>query len=330
MELKIRIINLILRVEHHLCPIYCGVIDRHRVIAFLLLTLAEMFIIPFHLSLFIVLGEPWGLSLTVIHALILLGLQFAIWKRKLAFSIGISSVYLLLFSKLAIDTVFCSIFGCETDEVSIISNIFIMFILAITALTQQLKKTSLVIVIGMLPVISFFFARNNCMSTLFSVKAIFLGFILMTYAAIYQMKEITRNLRQPKRITNIEKKALDMIANMEDSKVDKTGSLMEHLTPELRERIINKATEHIRKEETDKILWNQVCEGFTNSEKQICKLVYEGKTLKEMCDLLNKSESNITSQRSHIRKKLNMDRKDDLRQVLEARISQIRETSPIS
>lgn len=59
-------------------------------------------------------------------------------------------------------------------------------------------------------------------------------------------------------------------------------------------------------------------------------MVYEGKTLKEMCDLLNKSESNITSQRSHIRKKLNMDRKDDLRQVLEARISQIRETSPIS
>lgn len=52
---------------------------------------------------------------------------------------------------------------------------------------------------------------------------------------------------------------------------------MEHLTPELRERIINKATEHIRKEETDKILWNQVCEGFTNSEKQICKLVYEEK-----------------------------------------------------
>lgn len=49
-----------------------------------------------------------------------------------------------------------------------------------------------------------------------------------------------------------------------------------------------------------------------------------------MCDLLNKSESNITSQRSHIRKKLNMDRKDDLRQVLEARIFQIRETSPIS
>ena len=113
MELKIRIINLILRVEHHLCPIYCGVVDRHRVIAFLLLKLAEMFIIPFHLSLFIALGEPWGLSLTVIHALILLGLQFAIWKRKLAFSIGISSVYLLFFSKLSIDIVFCSIFGCE-------------------------------------------------------------------------------------------------------------------------------------------------------------------------------------------------------------------------
>ena len=39
----------------------------------------------------------------------------------------------------------------------------------------------------------------------------------------------------------------------------------------------------------------------------------------EICIELNKSESNITSQRSHIRKKLNMDRKDDLRRELEKR-----------
>ncbi len=91
------------------------------------------------------------------------------------------------------------------------------------------------------------------------------------------MKEITRNLRQPKRITNIEKKALDMIANMEDSKVDKTGSLMEHLTPELRDVLLIKQQSISVRKKRIKYYGIMFCQGFTNSEKQICKLVYEGK-----------------------------------------------------
>lgn len=48
MKLKNDIVNLIVRVEHHLCPQYCGVVDRRRVIAFLLLTISELIIIPYH------------------------------------------------------------------------------------------------------------------------------------------------------------------------------------------------------------------------------------------------------------------------------------------
>lgn len=35
MKLKNDMVNLIVRVEHHLCPLYCGVVDRRRIIAFL-------------------------------------------------------------------------------------------------------------------------------------------------------------------------------------------------------------------------------------------------------------------------------------------------------
>lgn len=67
-----------------------------------------------------------------------------------------------------------------------------------------------------------------------------------------------------------------------------------------------------------------VCADLTNSERVICQMVLEGKMLKEICIELNQSESNITSQRSHIRKKLNMDRKDDLRRELEKRFYEAR------
>lgn len=51
MKLKNDIVNVIVRVEHHLCPQYCGVVDRRRVIAFLLLTISELIIIPYHNAL---------------------------------------------------------------------------------------------------------------------------------------------------------------------------------------------------------------------------------------------------------------------------------------
>ena len=53
MKLKNDIVNLIVRVEHHLCPQYCGVVDRRRVSAFLLLTIRELIIIPYHIMLFL-------------------------------------------------------------------------------------------------------------------------------------------------------------------------------------------------------------------------------------------------------------------------------------
>ena len=65
--------------------------------------------------------------------------------------------------------------------------------------------------------------------------------------------------------------------------------------------------------------------GTDQKRKGYLQLILEGKTLKEICSLLNKSESNITSQRCHIRRKLKMGRKDDLRRTLELKIIEVRD-----
>ena len=48
------------------------------------------------------------------------------------------------------------------------------------------------------------------------------------------------------------------------------------------------------------------------SEQEICYLILQNRKLSEICTLLNKSESNITTQRANIRKKLGMDEKGDI------------------
>lgn len=93
---------------------------------------------------------------------------------------------------------------------------------------------------------------------------------------------------------------------------------------EQQQKILDRAAEQLKNNELSKKAWNLVCADLTNSERMICQMVLEGKMLKEICIELNKSESNITSQRSHIRKKLNMDRKDDLRRELEKRFYEAR------
>lgn len=327
MNLKSSVIDLIMRVERRFCPHYCGIVDRRRVIAFLLLTLCECLLIPFHLILFLWLKEPWGLSLTLSYTLLFGCLQYAIWMRKLPFGRGVAYFYLLMFLKLSVDSVFSTIFGNSQDSLSVISNVFIMFILSITALSQLLYRTSLIISIGLIPVIVSYFAHNPLLFSLCSAKAILVGFMVNIYVAIYNMSVVTKGLRQPRRVTQMEQKALNMLAELKESNDARAGNLIERLNPDLRQKVIAKASEHLRKEEFENIVWDKLSDDLTNSEKEICKLVLQGKTLKEICVQLNKSESNITSQRCHIRKKLNMDRKDALKRTLELRLSQIREST---
>ena len=205
------------------------------------------------------------------------------------------------------------------------SNIFVMFILAITAESQQLRKTSIGFTIALLPVVAVAISHTQFYVLLFSGKAILVGFLMIFYVWLYNMDHvITKELRQPKILKDEEKKALDMLADLKENEKDMAMNLLNRLSNEQQQNILDRAVEQLKSNEQSKKAWDLVCIDLTNSERQICQMVLEGKSLKEICIELNKSESNITSQRSHIRKKLNLDRKDDLRRELEKRFYEAR------
>lgn len=314
-----------LRLEHHLCPDYCGVVDRRRVIAFVLLTLIEIVIIPYNFLLFYIKDAWVGFSFNLTHTLALALLMYVVLKRKVVFKTGISLLYILVFVKLAIDSMLCLHYQGDRDNLSVMSNIFIMFILAITAQSQQLNRTTLGFAVALLPVVAVALSHTQISVLLFSIKAVLVGFLMILYVWIYNWEPvITKELRQPKQLREEEKKALHMLADLKDEEKDKTVNLLSRLSSEQQQNILDRAAEQLKTSELSKKAWDLVCADLTNSEKQICQMVLEGKMLKKICIELNKSESNITSQRSHIRKKLNMDRKDDLKRELEKRFYEAR------
>ena len=261
----------------------------------------------------------------VVHTLALALLMYVVLKRKVVFKTGISLLYILVFVKLAIDCMLCLHYQGDRDNLSVMSNIFIMFILAITAQSQQLNRTTLGFAIALLPVVAVAISHTQISTLLFSIKAVLVGFLMIFYVWLYNWEPvIVKELRQPKQMREEEKKALQMLADLKDEEKDMAVNLLSRLSPEQQQNILERAAEQLKTSELSKKAWDLVCADLTNSERVICQMVLEGKMLKEICIELNKSESNITSQRSHIRKKLNMDRKDDLRRELEKRFYEAR------
>lgn len=327
MNAKNKLWDWCLRLEHHLCPDFCGVVDRRRVIAFVLLSLIEIFIIPYHFILFYIMDAWVGFFYNLAHTIGLALLLYLVLTRRIVFKNGISMLYILVFVKLAVDSMLCLRYGAKQDNLSVMSNIFVMFILAITAESQQLRKTSIGFTIALLPIVAVAITHTQLYVLLFSGKAILVGFLMIFYVWLYNMDHvITKELRQPKILKDEERKALDMLADLKENEKDMAMNLLNRLSDEQQQNILDRAVEQLKSSEESKKAWDLVCIDLTNSERQICQMVLEGKSLKEICIELNKSESNITSQRSHIRKKLNMDRKDDLRRELEKRFYEARYT----
>lgn len=154
MKAKNKLWDWCLRLEHHLCPDYCGVVDRRRVIAFVLLSFVEILIVPYHFLLFYMMDAWVGMFYNIVHTLALALLMYVVLKRKVVFKTGISLLYILVFVKLAIDSMLCLHYQGDRDNLSVMSNIFIMFILAITAQSQQLNRTSFGFAIALLPVVA--------------------------------------------------------------------------------------------------------------------------------------------------------------------------------
>ena len=325
MKAKNKLWDWCLRLEHHLCPDYCGVVDRRRVIAFILLTLIKILIIPYHFLLFYMMKAWGGMFYNIVHTIALAVLTYVVLKRKVVFKTGISLLYILVFVKLAIDSMLCLHYQGDRDNLSVMSNIFIMFILAITAQSQQLHRTTLGFTIALLPVVAVALSHTQISVLFFSIKAVLVGFLMILYVWLYNWEPvIIKELRQPKQMREEERKALHMLADLKDEEKDMAVNLLSRLRPEQQQNILERAAEQLKTSELSKKAWDLVCTDLTNSERVICQMVLEGKMLKEICIELNKSESNITSQRSHIRKKLNMDRKDDLRRELEKRFYEAR------
>lgn len=304
------------KLEHFKYPCYCGLQERRQFVCFLFTTFVELFYIPanilglndYHHSV-IFDAYDW------LHLIFIIILQILFWTNTLSTK---ASIY-IFFTAIAIKLSAESLYELSTTGVygiHILGNLNIILILASVAIAVRLSKLAITITTILTFGLTIFCITSPFHHILRVMRIFFVGYMFILYIIIFDSKNATKGLRMPNRITKEEQSAIDMLINLNKSDKEKVYSLLSRLSSTHQEELLNNIKDYYHQQYIETINLLSICPSLTPSEVEICKLILIGKSLKEICFILHKTPSNITSQRTHIRKKLNLAKQDDLRTSL--------------
>lgn len=97
---------------------------------------------------------------------------------------------------------------------------------------------------------------------------------------------------------------------------DKVAALFEILGDQAQQSVFYNMEKYFHAKRFSEETIGKVFPELTPSEREVCRLVLQGRKLGDICRILQKNESNVTSTRSNIRKKLGLGAGDDLRTAL--------------
>ncbi len=135
-------------------------------------------------------------------------------------------------------------------------------------------------------------------------------------------EEMHKNEEDMLRMLKVDKEEVKAYSEISKDNLseEETGSILEHMQAESRHNVIENVNAVLRKQEVDNANISRVFPELTPSEKEIVRLILQGKKLGEICSTLDKKPSNINAQRAYIRKKLGLQPEDNLYKALKERM----------
>ena len=319
--------NFISRLEHFKYPCYCGLQERRQFVCFLFTTFVELFYIPANiLGLNDYHHSPIFDIYNWLHLIFVIILQILFWTKTLSTKASIYTFFTAIAIKLSAESLY-ELFTAGVYGVHILGNFTIILILASIAIAVRLNKLAIIMTTILTLGLTIFCTTSPLHHILRVIRVFFVGYIFILYVITFDSKNATKGLRMPDRITKEEQSAIDMLINLNKSDKEKVYSLLSRLSSIHQEELFNNIKNYYQQKYIETVNLLSICPSLTPSEIEICKLILIDKSLKEICSILHKTPSNITSQRTHIRKKLNLTKQDDLRTSLTILINKTEETA---
>lgn len=321
----LRFFKYISKLEKRKYPIYCGLQERRQFVCFLLTTLVELIYIPANILGLNDYHQSFALNVyNWVHLFLVVILQVTFWKDKISTRTSLFLWFMAISFKLSVESLYeLFVFGISSSH--ILGNFNIILILAAVAVSVRISKFALLIMINLTVDLAVFCFMGSLDYVVSVMRIFFVGYMLVVFVILFDSKDSTRGLRLPRAITAEEKRAINMLINLNDNDKEKAFSLLSRLTDEQQAKMYENAMDYYQKKRIETYNLLAVCPSLTHSEIEICKLILQGKSIKEIASILSKSVSNITCQRTHIRRKLGLNKNEELKTTLLMKLDGIKE-----
>lgn len=299
-------------------------IDHRRFLCFIFITIIELIVLPAYL-----LGQGgrlgWPFTLVAaLQAAVFVVVEAGIWTKRMKMHAGLTILLGTIYIRQAIEVLLCSFWCPELHTTPMMIGNYVMGIASILFCIEAKLGTITLAMCAVSPVVfvvsALHFTDPDIISSLWYFLIVYSALVLLSVANYRQLYFERQWSDHVDNMSEEEMRSLDLLSEHPELSTDKTTSLLDRLDDKRRSHIINNVSQYVRDEYAGREAIASLSPELTESEIQICQLIMQGNSLKEICDIMKKGESNISSQRSHIRKKLGMQRDDNMRMFLEQKL----------
>lgn len=277
---------------------------------------------------------PLGYVPYVVLFGVVLGVGLSLLFKKTSFLFAIYSMTVTAALAVAAEMLAGSVMMPQEAGAVLLSGLFRLgFWLAVAAWAGIPRLSYILAAVGM----------GSCVASVFVVGDAALGWFCLSFLPVFvagavlsaRMVGVLAVLQEDVRYYRDERHAVLELFNVRDGQLsefirlagqkrlspDETGDLLRVLGREAEGRIRRNVDRMVRSERADYSRLEACLPQLTRTEQKVAFLILQGKTLSQIAMELLKTETNISVIRSNIRKKLNLDKKDNLYERLSERMA---------
>lgn len=248
--------------------------------------------------------------------------------RKLSLDATMNTLATLIQTEIAAEIIYCSTIPSAYASALLMENLFLAVVVVLLAGMAYLHYMPHILSIIALSAYCYsMVAMNNTFMQEFCPAFFFVFYVIcLSSNRIYEctsklesensdLHEDEQEIQWLLRMDKKQVKAFVALSKSEAGHTD-TGELLDMVGERAKRNIIEAVSAHQKQKEMTLDRLQQAFPSLTLSEIEICSMILQDKRQSDICLMLNKSASNINSQRSHIRKKLGLTPDDDLKETL--------------
>lgn len=284
------------------------------------------------------LTEPTDTFFLYTHSVLLVTAAtffFLYFRQKISIAYCLSAFTIIGQIIISIEMIFCALRPSPYYVMLIMANTVLLAMNTMVTIAAYLKRTTLLLGIATMAVYvtCSIISGDQLLKSFIVVFTIAFGFVsfvgVLLARSTNKLNRDNERMRKDEyellhllKLKKSEVKAFITLANTQYQQ-DGTKMLLDRLETKSKLNLINNVEEYLKHRSTELNTIAQAFPELTPSEREICRLILQGKKLGEICLILNKNESNINSQRANMRKKLGLKPTDNLQEQLEQRLDSI-------